>query len=146
MKNDKVLIAMIIGSVSTVAYEIITQIFVVTGIAKYSLYQLDSFIITLNRQTYFIGIMISFIVASFSSAIFYYLILKVGAEHLLIKSISFALLIWAVLEAFFMVNIENRLIDPRPISDYYNHMIGAMGYGIVQGLLYKKFLFKSIKK
>lgn len=144
LKQDKPLIAILLGALSTIAYELFTRLTIFLGAGEYSLYQLDSLIITLDRPTPILGAVISFIVAGFGSAIFYYTLLKIGSDYLIIKSIAFNMLIWSVLEAFFMAVIESRIIEPRAIKDYYNHMFGIIIYGITLGVLYKKFLFKKV--
>ena len=51
MKYDKPLVAALIGALSTIPAEILTRAFVSFGIGQYSVYQLDSLLITQNRPT-----------------------------------------------------------------------------------------------
>ncbi|MEA4848797.1 MAG: hypothetical protein VB106_16320 [Clostridiaceae bacterium] len=113
------------------------------GYGKFSLYQLDSLIITANRPEPVLGILVSCIVSGFSAVLFYFLLTALNMEHLITKSIAFTLLIWAVLEVVFIGNIEGTFIAVRPISDYYIHFLGSVAHGITQGILFKHLLFKQ---
>lgn len=141
MKSDRILTAIFLGCLSTIAYEILTRIFVLLGYGKYSLYQLDSMIVTINRADTIIGLVVSCLVSILTSALFYFALAVIGTEHLVVKSILFSLLMWAALEIIFTSIIEGKSIPVRPLGDYYSHMAGAIVYGITQGLLLKQFLF-----
>jgi hypothetical protein len=111
------------------------------SIGKYSVYQLTSLIITLNRPTTILGMIVCFTIGGLFSLIFYYSFKKLGLDYLVIKSMIFSLIIWISMETLYVWLIEGpRLIEPRPIADYYIHMLGSLCFGIVQGLLYKKYL------
>ena len=145
MTYDKPLIACSIGAVSTIIGEIITQGFVLSGIGKYSIYQLISFFITINRPTEIIGMIINFIVGGLLGVVFYYALGILGADYLVIKSFAASLIFWFFSETIFTALIEGRYIEIRPITDYYIHLVGASGYGITVGLMFKKFLFQDTK-
>ena len=143
MKSDRTLIAVLSGCLSTLAYEILTRIFMLLGYGKYSLYQLDSLIVTSNRPDIVIGFIISCLVSVLTAVLFYLVLTIINTEHLVIKSIIFSLLVWAALELLFTAIIEGESIPVRPISDYYSHLLGAIVYGITQGLLFKQLLFSN---
>lgn len=141
MEYNKPLIAALMGSLSTIPYELITRLFLAWGIGKYSAYQLTSLVITLNRPTPALGFVVSCVIGGVFSFIFYYTLPRVGSDYLLIKSLVFALLIWVAMEAIFVWLIEGpKLILPRPVMDYYIHLAGSVGFGLTQGLLYKRYL------
>jgi hypothetical protein len=141
LKYNKPLIAVLFGSLSTIPYELITRLFILLRIGKYSVYQLTSLIITLNRPTTILGMVVCFTVGGFFSILFYYSLKKLNSDFLVIKSMTFSLIIWVLMEAMYVWLIEGpRLIHPRPVADYYIHMFGSLCFGITQGVLYKKYL------
>jgi len=108
-------------------YEIVTRIFLFWGIGKYSLYELDSLIVTISdRPNLILGIIISFIVGAFSAVLFYYSLKKLGIDYMLIKCTIIGLTVWAILELVFTATIESKTIPIRPINDYYVHAIGSI--------------------
>jgi hypothetical protein len=143
MKLDKLTIAGIIGVTSTSVYEVFTRILIYLGIGKYSIYQLDGFIVSINRINSILGLVISCIVSGWGTVLFYLAITHTNSNCLVIKNIMFTLLMWGILEAVFTGTIEGKFIPIRPISDYYIHMCGSIILGITQGLLLKIFLFKK---
>lgn len=147
MKSDQSLLAILIGAISTISDEILTRILVFSGIGKYSVYQLASLIVTLNRPDYVLGIILSSEVGGIIALVFYYYLRKLGSKNLLIKSLLMSLLGWTFLELLFTGLIEGpKLIQFRPISDYYIQMFGALLYGLIMGLLFKRYLFKKSTK
>jgi hypothetical protein len=143
MKFDNLSIAGIIGVTSTLIYEIFTRILIYSGIGKYSIYQLNGFIVTINRRDSIIGFVISCMVSGWGAVLFYLTLKHTNTNYLIIKNIMFTLLMWGILEAVFTGTIEGKFIPIRPISDYYIHMFGSIILGITQGLLFKNFLFKK---
>ena len=143
LKSDRTLIAVLLGCISTLAYEILTRIFMLLGYGKYSLYQLDSLIVTTNRIDTIIGFIVACLVSVLTAVVFYFVLAAINTEHLVIKSILFSLLVWAALELLFTAIIEGKSVPARPISDYYSHLLGAIVYGITQGLLFKQLLFSN---
>lgn len=144
MKFDKPTLAILMGAFATIPYEIFTRILVNLGVAKYSVYQLSSLMITLNRPNTLLGTITSIILGGTISLVFYSVIKILGRDHLIIKSIAISLFSWLVLEVFFMWLIEGRdLIPHRPIQDYYSELFGAIIFGITLGLLFHNYLFKD---
>lgn len=144
MKFDKPTIALLIGALATIPYEIFTRILVALGFAKYSVYQLNSFMITLNRSNIILGMMSCIIISGIISLIFYYSLMIINYDCLMIKSITISLLSWLILEVIFMWLIEGRgLIPYRPINDYYSELLGAIVFGITLGVLFKNYLLKD---
>lgn len=142
MRYDKPMVAALIGSLSTIPSEIVTRALISLGIGKYSIYQLDSLLITFNRPTTIMGLIINIIVGGFAGMVFYYALKKIGWDYLVIKSSAIGLMSWAFFELIFTVTVEGTYIDIRPISDYYVHLLGSLTFGITLGLLFKKYLFK----
>jgi len=143
LKSDKALMAAFSGILSTLPYEIFTRILLFFGYGKYSFYQLDSLIITTNRIDVIMGFIISSLVSVLTAVLFHFTLASIKTEHLVIKSILFSLLMWAAMEIVFTAIIEGKTIPVRPISDYYNHLLGVIIYGITQGLLFKQLLFSK---
>lgn len=143
MKNDKILLAALLGALSTIPAEIVTRIFTLSGVGKYSIYQADSLIITINRPSVVMGFFISCIIGGISSSLLYLVLQKIGIEHIIIKTAIVSLLLWVLLELIFTFSIEGRFIDIRPVNDYYLHLIGAVIFGTTQGILFKRYLFKE---
>lgn len=143
MKNDKPLKAAFIGFISTITYEVFTRILLYFGIGKYSLYQLDSFVVTIDKPRAIIGAVVSFAVSCFIANLVYYSTKKLGSDYLVIKSVIISIMFWIVLEAVFTSSIEGRYIPIRPVSDYYIHLFGAIVFGITLGVLFNKFFFKK---
>ncbi|MCG1025747.1 MULTISPECIES: hypothetical protein [unclassified Dehalobacter] len=147
MKYDKPTLAILMGALSTIPHEIITRVLATFGFAKYSVYQLTSFMITLDRPNVLLGALCSIILGGVISLIFYYALKLLDFDYLMIKSIGFSLFNWLMLEVIFMWLIEGRgLIPHRPINDYYSEMFGTIAFGISLGLLFRNYLFKDYKK
>ncbi|MHB8156730.1 MAG: hypothetical protein ACYDEQ_04995 [Desulfocucumaceae bacterium] len=143
MKYDKPLVAAGIGALSTIPYEIITRILVYTGIGKYSLYQLDSLVVTIYRPTAVVGVIVSTVVGGTGAVLFYYGLKKLGTDYLILKSILISLLYWLTLEFIFALAFEDKVIPIRPVADYYSHMSGSLVFGTTLGLLFQRVLFKT---
>jgi len=141
LKDDTVLVAGLIGVISTVVAEIATQIFKLMGVTKNSLFELSSMVITLNRPTIVMGLFVSASVGGFLSILLYFAFEKFGSQHLVMKCIGISIIMWVVLEMVFTFSIEARFIKERPISAYYGHLVGAIIFGIAEGILFKRNLF-----
>src|SRR4051812_43073159 len=94
------------------------------GIGKYSLYQLDSLIITLNRPSAIIGFIVSSFVGISITVSFYYALKKLGTDYLIIKNVLVSIFMWIFFELLLTAFIEGRYFNPRPLNDYYIHIIG----------------------
>ncbi|MDW7651951.1 MAG: hypothetical protein SCK29_10850 [Bacillota bacterium] len=117
---------------------------VLLGVGKYSVYQLNSLIVTLNRPNAVLGLATTSVLSGLLAIIFYHLLKKLGWDYLIAKSVGFGLVSWVFLEGLFVWIIEGPgLIPPRPINDYYVHMIGSVVFGISLGLLFRKYLLKK---
>lgn len=142
MNHDKLMIAAAIGGLATIPYEIISRVLVFLKFGKYSVYQLTSLIITMNRPTVILGMVLAFVVGGFTAVLFYYGLKKLGSDYIIIKSMSVSLLVWVIMEAVFVWLIEGPgLIPGRPINDYYTHMIGSLVFGVTLGILFMRYLF-----
>lgn len=147
LKYDKPLIAAILGVISAIPYTIFTMALVSLGLGKYSVIQLSSLIVTLNRPTPILGAVITSVLAGIESIIFYYVIKKVGSNYLIIKSIGAGLASWVLIETVYTWLIEGpKIIPHRPVSDYYIELFGAVIFSISLGLLFRKYLFNEFIK
>jgi len=141
LKNDKDLIAGIIGVVATIACEIVLQILVSLELAKYSEYGLSSLLITGNRPSLILGFFVSSVVGGLISILLYQGFRKLGSEHLIIKCLGASISAWVALEYITTIYFEGKLIPIRSMSGYYCHLIGAFVFGITEGILFKRYLF-----
>lgn len=141
MKTDKNLIAAVIGAIATIPSEIISLIFVRLGYARYSIYHLSSMLVTQKTPSFTMGIVVSPVVGGFIAIILYQAFRKLGAQHLIIKCIGVALLMFIALEFIFSVFYDGKLIPSGRMSADYSHLISAIIYGITEGLLFGRFLF-----
>jgi len=144
MKYDKPLLAAFFGALSTIPGEVLTQGLTFLGIGQYSIYQLASLFMTLNRPSEITGSIIELFLGGFTGITFYYLLEKIGYDYLTLKSLFFGILSWLFAEVLFKTLIEGHLIDIRSVNDYYVHLIGAIAFGVTQGLLFKRYLFSNI--
>jgi hypothetical protein len=143
MKHDKILIAGLIGGISTLAGEIVTKILVACGIGQYAVFELNSLVVTINRPSMVIGFIINFIIGSYVSALLYLVFTKLGHDHLIIKAAMGCLLLWFVFETGFSMFIENHVIPIRPIADLFVHLAGTAAYGLSVGVFLKIFIFRK---
>jgi hypothetical protein len=143
LKEDKLLIAGVIGALSTIPAGIVTRVLLIFGIGKYTVYQLDSLIFTINRPTAILGLIVCFIVGGTSAILLYYAFERLGSDNLVIKSVMFGVLLCLILQII-LKSVEGKFIDIRPISDYYTHLFGAVIFGLSEGILFKRFLFKKL--
>lgn len=145
IKFDKPIIVILIACLATIPYEIFTRVLLAFGFGKFSLYQLDSFVITIteNRPEVVIGFIVSCAVGGVYGLLFYYSLEKLGKDYLILKAIFFSILMWVILELVFTSTIEGKTISIRPINDYYMKMMGSIIYGATTGLLFKIYLFKK---
>ncbi|MEH7503869.1 hypothetical protein V7152_17960 [Neobacillus drentensis] len=144
MIQDKVIIIGLLGVLSTIPGEIASRILAYFGIGKFGIYELASFIITLNRPVFILGLIVDFLVGSVFAVLLYFIFEKLGSCHLVIKTTVCSLLAWLACELLFTAIIEGKYISIRPINDYYSHIFSAIIFGITLGLLLKKFIFKKL--
>ncbi|MDP4146699.1 MAG: hypothetical protein Q8936_19845 [Bacillota bacterium] len=144
MKYDKFLIVVSIGAVSTIPGEILSRVLIYFGIGKYSIYELASLLITFNRPTIILGLIVDFTVSGVVATLLYLVLGKIGSKYLVIKTLGGSLLAWFVTELLFTSTIEGKYIPIRPISDYYCHIFGAVAFGVTLGVLFKRFIFKKL--
>jgi len=141
VRFDKPLVAFLIGALATIPQEIYTWILLNLGVGRYSVYQLNSLVITINRPNEVLGILSTFLTGGVISVILYYLLNRIGTDYIVLKSLSTGLLSWIFTEAIFTWLLEGPgLIQHRPISDYFLQSSGSAVFGLVLGFLYKKYL------
>lgn len=143
MKHDKPLIAALFGCFSTIAAEITSRILLAFGIGKYTVYQLDSLFITINRPNELIGFIITSTISGTIAVILYYLFARIGYDYIILKCLLVNILAWVVLETLSMALLETKLIEIRPISDYYVHFTSTIADGIVLGFLLRRYLLPN---
>jgi hypothetical protein len=143
MKYDKPMIAALIGGISTIPAEIVTRMLVNAGIGEYSVYYLDSLLITLDTPVPGLGFIVNFIFGGALSVLFYYALPKIGHDYLVLKSVAVGLIMWSFFEILFTLSIEGRFVEVRTSSDYYVHLIGTVVFGITLSLLFNKFVVRK---
>lgn len=144
MKYDKTMVAGIIGAISTIPYEIVTRLAVYFGIGKYSVYNLSSLIVTINRPTAILGAVVSMVLGSAIAMILYYAIRKVSSDYVVYKGLFGALLSWVIMETIYVWLIEGPgRVTPRPVEDYYLELIGSIVFGVTMGQLFKRYLLNE---
>jgi hypothetical protein len=146
LKRDNLLIAAVIGGLSTISGEVVTKILVLLNIGKYAVYELNSLIVTSDTPSMLMGFIINFIIGSYIGAMFYLVLYKLGAQHLVLKCIMGSLLVWFVFEFAFTFMIEGIYIDIRPISDHLVHIAGTAAFGLTLGIFLKLLVFNRIEK
>lgn len=128
-RNDRAIV--LIGILSTIPYEIFTRVLVALGVGKYSVYQLSSLVVTLNRPTAILGALTTLIVSCVIAMIFYHILKKLGSEYVVIKGAVTGLFSWLVTEVIYTWLIEGPGHAFRPVSDYYLEAAGSTVFGIV---------------
>lgn len=114
------------------------------GIGKYSVYNLSSLIVTLNRPQTIMGLVVTSVVAGTIAIILYYSLKKIGTDFIVLKALAASLLSWVIMEAVYVWLIEGPGYVPhRPVSDYYLEMAGSSLFGIILGLLLKRYLLNQ---
>lgn len=146
MNYDKPLIALLLGAVATIPYEIFTRIMVSLGFGKYTVYQLSSLIVTLNRPTAVLGVVTSSIVGSLIAILLYYSLKKLGSDYIVIKGFVSGIFGWAATEVIYTWLIEGRGFANRPVNDYYIELIGSVIFGLILGLLFRRFIVSPTKR
>lgn len=143
MNSDDILTAGVLGAVSTITGEIVSRILLSFGIGKHSLYELTSYLVTINRPSVPMGLIVSCIIGGVIGSVFYYALGRLGTDRLVVKAVAASLCAWLLAETIITATIEGHFIDIRPISDYYVHLSAALVYGATLGLLFKTFLFRA---
>lgn len=143
MNNDKPLLAAIIGALSTLLAEIVSRIMLYWGVGRYSIYQLDSMILTMNRPNFLLGLYVNFVIGGLIGILFYYTIKAIGQTNLIVKGIFLGLLASALAEMLFSAVIEGKFIELRPLGDYYLHVAGSAFFGLGLGFFFQRYLFNS---
>ena len=146
MQYNKPLLAALLGALSTISSEIVSRILLFIGIGTYSIYQLESLLITLNRPNAFLGFYLDCIIGGVVGIIFYYSIKFLGEDYLVYKSIFVGLLASALSELLISIFIEDKYIPIRPIEDYFLHIFCAMIFGLTLGILFNNYLFKKTQR
>jgi len=143
LKEDRELVAGLIGSLSTIVAELVSKTLGFLKIGKYSTYELASMIITINRPSLIIGFIVSSFVGGILAVMQYYLFMKLHSENIIIKCSAFGVLMWIVLELCFTIFTEGKTIPVRPISAYYVHLISSIFFGITEGIFLKRIIFNE---
>lgn len=144
MKYDKPLTAAFLGILSTLPHEIFTRLLLYLGIGKYSVYNLSTLIVTMNRPDPILGFVVTSVVAGTIAVVLYYSLKKIGTDFIFYKALGAALLSWVFMEAIYVWLIEGPGYVPhRPVSDYYLELAGSTVFGITLGFLFKRYLLSQ---
>lgn len=140
MNKDKPLIAALFGAIATLPGEALSLVLLVLGVSEYSIYQVDSLLVTFNRPTEFIGLIVNFIVGGLAGVIFYYALNMLGEDYLVLKGLAFGCMFWLLTELAFTTTVEGKYIPLRLITDYNVHILDAAIFGSTLVLLINKYL------
>lgn len=140
MKYNKPLIAALIGALSTVPAELFSRLLLLLDIGQYSIYQVDSLILTLNRPNTFLGFYVNVIVGGLTGMIFYYLLRILDYDYLVYKSIFVGMFASILSEVLLSAMVEGSYIGFRPVDDYVLHVLSAMVFGLSMGVAFQRFL------
>lgn len=143
MKNDKYLLLGFLGIISTIPSQIFSTILKYFGFAKYSMYDLASLIITFNRPSIIMGLFVDALISGTLAIIFCLIFEKLGSDYLVIKTMLGSFIAWLAFELLLTSTIEGKFIAIRPMRDYYSHILGTMVFGIMLGVLIKRFYFSK---
>ncbi len=144
MKEDKTLILGTIGIFSTIVSEIITWLGRLSGLSNYSDYELSSLIMTINRPSLPLGFVIEGTIGVIISALLFRLVKETGEKYIILKSVITGIVAWIIIEILITETIEGKSVPLRELSSYYTHLIGAVGFGMTQGLLFKRYILKKV--
>ncbi|KHD37120.1 membrane protein [Clostridium acetobutylicum] len=145
LNDTNVIIAGLIGIVSTIVGEICSRIFIYFGIGKYSAYQLNSLIVTYNRPSAILGFMLNLLIGGIIGAAVYLTAQKWGDKHVILLSLAYTLVAWMFLEIIFNVVVNKSTVTTREFSGYYNQYISAVIHAVAKGLMLNFFIFKKSK-
>lgn len=140
--KDRVLVAGLIGGLSVLSGEIVTAVLVWAGLGEYRVFELNSLVVTINRPSFWMGLLVNFIIGVQVGVAFYLVFKWLGAEHVVIKCTVGSMILWFAFELVFTTGIEGKDIPLRAVSDYYVHAIGTAAYGATVGALMKACLFR----
>lgn len=143
MKRDELFIAALIAGLSTLAGEAVTKILVLTGVGQYSVFELNSLVVTNDRPSMLMGFILNFIVGSQAGVLFYLLFKRLGNRHLVLKCILGSLPLWLIFELVFTALIEGKSIPERSLADHYVHITGTAVFGLTVGIFMRMILFKK---
>jgi hypothetical protein len=144
LNDERILVSGAIGSIATLAAEFVSWIFLYFNIGKYSVFQLNSLIITGNRPSIPIGLIVNFVIGSILGALVYLMLRTWGHRFTIINSIACTLIMWFIWETVFTITIEGKLVPYRPMGSYYKHMICSLVHGSSMGLMLKQFIFSKV--
>ena len=144
LDDDKLLIAGAIGITSTVVGEIGSWILLSLGLGKYSVYQLNSFIVTYNKPSILIGFILNLLIGAIIGASVYLTVKKWGHKHITMVSLIYTLIAWLCLEITFNAVVDKNVITSTLIGGYYNNLINAIVHAVFKGFMIKHFIFNKM--
>lgn len=142
--DDKLLIAGAIGIASTVVGEIGSWILLSLGIGEYSVYQLNSLIVTFNKPSILIGFILNLLIGGIIGASVYLTVKKWGHKHIIMVSLLFTLISWLCLEITFNAVVDKNLITSLLMANHFNTLINAIIHAIFKGFMIKHFIFSKM--
>lgn len=140
---QKPIVAAALGALATVVGELITWVCVMLGFAALDMYSIDSLAVTLNRESVVMGFVVNFIVGGAIAVLLNRALSRFGADNVVNKALAATLAAWFLMRLFYTAFIDGRLVDPRPMAQYYVHLAGAVATGVSLGLLMKGVLFRK---
>lgn len=143
LNDDKILVAAVIGAFSTLISEAVSRILHFMGFGKYTIFKLNSFIVTVSVPSDLVGLIVNFYIGSIIGVLIYVALKKWGHRYTIIMSCGVGIFMWFLWEALTTFYIEGKTIPLRPTSDYYVHLISTIAYGIFMGLMMKRFVFNK---
>ncbi len=146
MRFNRQITAAALGALATLFGQLITWVLVKLGVAPHDMYSIDSLVITLNRESFWIGFVVNFIVGGAVAVLLNWALSRYGADNVINKAIAASLMGWFLFRLYSTAFIEGRLTDPRPIAQYVVHLAGAVSTGVALGVLLKLVLARSPAK
>ena len=143
LDDDKLLIAGAIGIASTVVGEIGSWILLSLGLGTYSVYQLNSLIVTFNKPSILIGFVLNLLIGGIIGASVYLTVKKWGHKHITMVSLVYTLTAWLCLEVIFNAVVDKNIITSSLMGGYYNSLINAIVHAIFKGFMIKYFIFSK---
>ena len=143
MRFNRQITAAALGALATLVGELVTWMQVRLGAAPLDMYSIDSLLITLNRESFWMGFVVNFIVGGAIAVLLNWALSRYGADNVVNKAIAATLMAWFLLRLFATAFIEGRVVDPRPLAQYAVHLAGAVGTGVALGVLFKLVLAKG---
>lgn len=141
MKYNKPLIAVLIGAVSTIPYEIFMLIIKFVGLTKHSIFEFSSMMF-ISKGSWWLGVLSAPATGGMAGLVLYELIRVIGYDYLPIKGALVWMTMWALIDIIFATLGKNTIMD-QPLSGHFMHALGAGMAGSIMGYLMVKYLVRN---